>query len=289
MSRDRDVSDESTPGDEKDEKSSDGAKLNALQITAATGAATTGAIVANAMGIYGTVIGVAVFSVISSVGTVVLLQSLNRTRERLRKTVRRLEAAVPETAAGMTPVTRPTGARAVGSATVGTPAAPAVTMAFDPDATVPLVRSASVAPVTATSRIPTVSRPDTIEKPKKTRPIWKPIAISSIVVFALTIAVLTGIAFLSGQPPASFYTKPPAQTITPQPESENELDGDGDQHPWEDDPSSPSPSDSPSPTPSEEPSSPTAPPTTPTTPPETTTDPPPSPEPELPEDPEGEE
>ncbi|MFD0556408.1 hypothetical protein FB566_1647 [Stackebrandtia endophytica] len=285
MSRDRDVSDESTSGEEKEEKPSDGAKLNALQIMAATGAATTGAIVANAMGIYGTVIGVAVFSIISSVGTVVLLQSLNRTRERLRKTVRRLEAAVPETAAQTTQATRPTDARAVGSATVGIPADPEVTVAFDPAATVPLVRPSSVAPVTATARIPAVKRPETIEKPKKTRPIWKPIAISSIVVFALTIAVLTGIAFLSGQPPASFYTKPPAQTITPQPESENELDGDGDERPWEDDPSSPSPSDSPSPTPSEEPSSPTAPPTTP----ETTTDPPPSPEPELPEDPEGEE
>ena len=74
--------------EDRSPEKSDSDKLNGLQIVAATGAATTAAVVATALGIYGTVIGVAVFSVISSAGTAVFLQSMNRTRAR-RPTVTR--------------------------------------------------------------------------------------------------------------------------------------------------------------------------------------------------------
>ncbi|HIW62549.1 MAG TPA: hypothetical protein H9881_08845 [Candidatus Stackebrandtia excrementipullorum] len=171
--------------EDRSPEKSDSDKLNGLQIVAATGAATTAAVVATALGIYGTVIGVAVFSVISSAGTAVFLQSMNRTRDRLRKTAHR-DAAGPHE--------QP-------------PADEAVT-----------------APIVAPLRPGALPAPDTNgsdaqeEQPVRVRGTrrvrWHAVAVTSVIVFVLSLGVLTGLALMSGQAPTAFYGNSPTPAVS---------------------------------------------------------------------------
>jgi hypothetical protein len=146
-------------------------KLNALQIVAATGASATAAVIADTLHIYGTVIGVAVFSIVSSVATALYLKSMHRTRERIRKV------------------------RAVG----GSQAAPTI-------------RDAAPAPATAgePSHAPeTVADAPPPAPPPWWRANWRPLLASSLIVFVLSIGLLSGLAWLTGRHPAAFYQSTP--------------------------------------------------------------------------------
>ena len=205
-------------------KDDDTPELNALQIVAATGASTTAAVVANLLGVYGTVIGVAVISMVSSIATVLYLRSINGTRKRLRK-ARRTATDDDRTGSVSGPIR---------------PAAP------DVDATVVLPTVPAQAPVPI---------PDTANR-GGLRAWWRRngrvMAVSSLIVFVCSIAVLTGIALLSGQAPATFYQQPngPGQEQQPiEPDEPAPPDNPTtDSSPGDDD-TSPTPSDSPSPEP----------------------------------------
>ncbi|MGH8876003.1 MAG: hypothetical protein ACRD0P_01455 [Stackebrandtia sp.] len=174
-----------------DEKSTkeDGGRLNALQITAATCASTTAAVVATALGVYGTVIGVAVFSIVSSVGTVLFVRSMNRTKKTIDKVVKTRGITTK------TPRTPPPAPATNGGTTkiIGTAAVPK----------------------------PGEAKPDpkpTLKEFSKRN--WRMLAITSVVVFALSVAVLTGIALLSGKPATAFYdtdSRPPVTSDEQEP------------------------------------------------------------------------
>ena len=197
---------------EPDEKSKSDGVINVPQIIAATGAATTGAIVASSLGIYGTIIGVAVISVISSVGTAVFLPSLNRTRDRLR------QAAGHDTPDD----TGPDGAASAPDTTVTATASTATTG----------IRAAAPVPTPPTYPAPS-GRP-----PGRRRTKWHAMVLMSAIVFVLSLGTLTGIALLSGQSPAKFYGNSPVVPASVPPEP-SEF-GPDDQQP-EAPPPSPSP------------------------------------------------
>ncbi|HZE38622.1 MAG TPA: hypothetical protein VE172_07385 [Stackebrandtia sp.] len=222
-------------------KKDDGGKINTLQIVAATGASTTAAMVANALGIYGTVTGVAVFSVISSVGTVLYLKSMHRTKEQFQKVVK----AANDSA---TPLPRLRRATPRAAAPVPPPDATAVIPAQQRDAEPP----AECAP---TSVIDAAA--DDTAAPSGLgawwRRNWKVLAISSVLVFALSIAALSAIGWLTGSDPSAYYRGQPPQSSSV--EHDSSRDGtDGDPSSDTSDGTSRERSDSPSGTPSDKPS-----------------------------------
>lgn len=181
---------------EKTSGKDDPGKISALQIAAATGAATTAAVVANALGIYGTVVGVAVISVISSVGSVVYLKSMRHTKEKFDKVVRNRDTIVLRSKTG-------------GVAATVVAAAPSKDAAAP---TEPVTRA------TGTAKVPAVVIPDD-EPPSASqrgklflKRNWRSIAVSSLVVFVLTVGLLTSLAMLSGKPATSFYDSSPRQS-----------------------------------------------------------------------------
>lgn len=265
--------------------------LNAVQIAAATGASTTAAVVANLLGVYGTVIGVAVISVVSSVATVLYLKSINGTKKRLRKVVRAAnqpaEAATePDTALRADSPGRTVTATAKVDAgtteilpTLADPDAVAVLPATT-DATT-ILPTVTHSPATGRARVPTevVDAPAPVEEALV--PWWnrygKTMALSSLVVFVLSIVVLSGIALLSGQDANTFYqTSPPAESGNENQEQQQEIDT-GTVEPTDDESPTPSedPSSAPDETPSQKPSD--KPSTEPTDPEDPTTDAPTSP------------
>lgn len=226
--------------DKRDETGKDdSARINALQIAAATGAATTAAVVADALGIYGTVVGVAVISVITSVGTVVYLKSMRHTKDKFDKVVKNRDTIVLRSKTGS--VT----AAVADPPTTDNPAAP----------TEPVTKA------TGTAKVPTVVIPD--DEPDTTtargmaflKRNWRSIAVSSLVVFALTVGLLTSIALLSGKPATSYYDSSPDKTPATQQQTGDEHQPSDDDRPGQDR----SPSGDTSTTPgSQEPSSPPA-------------------------------
>lgn len=240
--------DEST-GAKTEADSDDSGKINGLQIAAATGAATTAAMVANALGIYGTVTGVAVFSIVSSVGTVVYLKSMRHTKAKFDKVVKNRDTIVMRARPGST------------DATVVTLSSGADDTEVDPDATRPLAAADATVPIdpnakaTGTAKVPTAAVPQPESEPVSalTRPVeflkrnWRPIAVSSLVVFVLTVGLLTSIALLAGKPATSFYDADPGPSTTTAPDSpsgEHEDDGTSSEQPSDDGTSGDQPSTS---------------------------------------------
>ncbi|MGH8880289.1 MAG: hypothetical protein ACRD0P_23535 [Stackebrandtia sp.] len=235
-----------------DKESTKDGKLNTLQMAAATGASTTAAVVANLLGIYGTVIGVAVISIVSSVATVLYLKSMHRTQERLRKVVRSTNAAT-------TALRAKTGGADPRTVRAPTPDETATesTDSASPPQTEPNVAATETSatrplnsPTVGTASIPTEPADDD-QKPGS----WwlrngRTIAVSSLIVFCASIAALTGIALLSGQPPNTFYQTSPNPAI-----EQRDPGGSDDTDPQQQDPESDEPSTEPSSqTPSETPS-----------------------------------
>lgn len=155
---------EDRTGPDGKSEADDPGRINGLQIAAATGAATTAAVVADALGIYGTVVGVAVFSVVSSVGTVVYLKSMRHTKKRIEM-ARNRTGAVPNRA-----------------------------------------------PVRAKEFL---------------RRNWRAIVVSSLIVFGLTVGVLTALALVSGKPATSYYGVNPPQSTTQEPAPSDEPEQPG--------------------------------------------------------------
>lgn len=269
-----------------DKKNDDGNRVNMLQVAAATGASTTAAIVATLLGVYGTVIGVGVISLVSSITTVLYVRSINSTKDKIRKV--NMRAARPSRES----VTEPA---------PGSTATTAIYSTMDPGATKPMIRPAEsepgpteVLPAANTSAGTTargqVSVPDAMteaaakpdtdaaesqepwwrEKMQLLAKNWRPILITTGVVFALSIVALTSIALLSGKDANAFYraTAPDSSTSQTPQDDEHSSDYDeetGPSEPQESETDSPSqtPSDdqSPAPEPTEpqEPSEPTQP------------------------------
>lgn len=216
----------------------DKVKINLPQILAATGASTTAAIVASLMGISGTVAGVALFSVVSSLATVLYLHSMNRTKERLAKVVKRgtvthiVVARLPETEE-LRPAAPEDDTASQDVEPDGTE--PSETAELDATRALPVQSRADGGTVTTTFE---TAEPDTDAAPAPSRVNWRMAAISSVAVFALSIAVLSAIALMSGKPPAAFYGDDSGSGPTPQ----EEIDQDDEENwttPSQESPSSP--------------------------------------------------
>ncbi|MGH8792250.1 MAG: hypothetical protein ACRDXX_06345 [Stackebrandtia sp.] len=167
-------------------------RLNALQVLAATGAATTGAVVVNLLGLFGTITGVAVLSVVSSTATVLYLKSMNHTKEKVKEVVKRPGAN--------------------GDGTVATMLREPAPDQGDED---------RAADETAEPAAPST-------EPRKSRwgawgVHWRTVLVTSVVVFGLSIATLTAVAWMTGQPPDAYYG--PRQGATA------DEDGSGDDQP----------------------------------------------------------
>jgi hypothetical protein len=78
--------------------------LRPAQVGASTAAAVGGAFLASGLGVYGTIIGVGVISLMSTVGSEMLLRSLDRTKQAARSAAPRLRATAPALADATGPI-----------------------------------------------------------------------------------------------------------------------------------------------------------------------------------------
>lgn len=241
----------------------DGDKVNALQIAAATGASTTAAVIANMLGVYGTVIGVAVISLVSSVTTVVYARSMHRTKDKVSKVVRNTKNVRYATRASTTATKATSPGSGSASATTATatvrmpmpqeqPTQRLGAAAQESDATMQLsstdpaettrliatggsaIGRAAVDATTALDEVETADSETADTETKTWWKTWRPVVVTSLIVFVLSIGALSTIALLSGQSANAFYHADPVQN------SDN-RDSDSDDQQQEE-PSSESPS-----------------------------------------------
>jgi hypothetical protein len=203
--------------------------LSIGQVLAATGASTFGAVLAKVLNLWGTVAGTALLSICASIGTVLILRAIRRTGDRIKEQLVSVQANRPAdsptvsiaadgttrfTATATIPRQAETedatlilnGAPSPGDATVllgNTVAADDATKVMGPPASEP--------PDDSTVPVET----DRKRSPKKT---LTAIAVSSVIVFALTIGTLYLIGSLTGQP-GRFIEHSPAvpETVTEAP------------------------------------------------------------------------
>ncbi len=254
-------SDRVSAPDEK--KKDDENRVNMLQVTAATGASTTAAIVATLLGVYGTVIGVAVISLVSSITTVLYVRSINSTKDKIRKVNPRVGRLKRESSKNLgTDATMATYSSADPDSTTAYPSVDADTTTArlgqvpepNEDSTEAAPVASSAANTTARGRVSVAgamanAEPDDIadnndgawwrDLTNRVSHNWRPILITTCIVFALSIVTLTSIALLSGQDANTFYrSKAPVSDTSQTPTDEN-TDGN-----YQEEPSTVEPSDS---------------------------------------------
>lgn len=207
-----------------------GLAIRPVQVFAAALSAVTGAFLASRLGVYGTVVGAGVFSVMSTVGTELYLRSLERTREAARR-------------AKLVALTH--GGR---MAQVRFQQKPADAGAAEP-AKEELTQQELTQQELTQQEVAAAVDP---AEPRKRRLRWPLIAAVTVVAFALGMLAVTGIEFATGKTLSGEEGKTISQVVT----GGGAAEQDNDQQQPEPEPSpepSPEPREAPEPTTSEPP------------------------------------
>lgn len=142
--------------------------LSVTQLVATGLAATTATVAASFLGVAGTVVGAALFSIMTAVGKAVYEQSLSRTRDRVRGAVPVLG---PRSATRSLPVTR---------------------TASHPTTSHPTTSHPTGSPAQVPPELPAPAPVRTV--------VWKRAAFGAVSVFAVVLAVVTGVEAVAGRP-----------------------------------------------------------------------------------------
>ncbi|MFW6090863.1 MAG: hypothetical protein ACODAF_03260, partial [Actinomycetota bacterium] len=181
-----------------DTEQSEKRKLRPAQVTASTLAATTGAFLAAQLGVYGTVVGVGVMSLLSTIGTELYSRSLERGKSAARLASRARPGGQHPNGSGQ----HPDGSRPAAGA-AGAPD----TAAGGDDAPGPREPAESTAPgpqesaeSTAPGQEHVASTTDAESGPRRLggRLRWPVVIAGSAVTFLLTMIIITGIETMSG-------------------------------------------------------------------------------------------
>ncbi|GAB3230265.1 hypothetical protein GCM10027447_24500 [Glycomyces halotolerans] len=146
--------------------------LSVGEILAASGATTLGALLVKLLDIWGTLLGTAILSVFTSVGAVLILRTLRKTSERVKAQLAALSAASGKSA----------------------PQTPTVRLDAD------TVDFAAEAPV--------ATEPEPTAKAHSPRRTLLAILISSVLVFTLTVGVLTLLGGITTGDPTRYFEQP---------------------------------------------------------------------------------
>ena len=201
-------------------------KISIRQILASTAGAVVAATIASFFGVSGTIVGVAIGSAAATIGTALVAQSIDRTHHAVRQAVVRSPNDSLLRRLGGTDATGAV-AESAPSVDVAVNAAPTVSQAAPPpDATVPIEvppapEETSTAPVAATSEesLPettvaqvTTPGPQTvvlaapaIEQGGTKTINWRVVAVTSVIVFILVLAIITFVELAAGKPLADLF------------------------------------------------------------------------------------
>jgi hypothetical protein len=197
-------------------------KVSIRQVLASVAGAVVAAAIASFFGVKGTIVGVAIGSAAATIGTAVVAQSIDRTHQAVRQAVVRAPDA--------SLLRRLGGTNAAGAVTESVPEADApVTEAVGSNEArgdeVPVTEITS--PGTRTAVVPEAQTP--AEVPRQLN--WRVVAVTSLIVFVLVLAIITLVELGAGKPLADLFggspgngtslfggttntTQPPASTTT---------------------------------------------------------------------------
>lgn len=182
-------------------------KLRPAYVLISSFAAVAGAFLASRLGVYGTVIGVGVISLVSTLGTDLSLRSLDRTRRPAARTMNRT-AELPSSGTVVNPAVPAEGMTATAALADGN-AVDADTAELERDSTAPLdpVEGDATAPFDAVegNAAADADHPDLTERDnhQRGRRLWTTgripaIATGAVASFVLALLVITGIESVSG-------------------------------------------------------------------------------------------
>lgn len=254
---------EEDPASDKDSR----LDLSITQVLAAAGAATLGAVLATLFGVYGTIIGTAVLSLVTSVGSVLLVHFTQKTTEKIKAPLARnvpgiMKAEGSKTKTAQLDPNWDTNAAAYRSTQVN--------LHHDPDSTQPLSAIPDSATATGTATVVGLAdRPSNVDDPMSNtlvdmepvrdseestpsrfanrKKLWISIAVSTVLVFVITIGALSLMAWAQDKDPSYYFGPSPVPTpemVDPTPDEEpdhqqpppaddNQEDGGDDQEPAE--------------------------------------------------------
>jgi hypothetical protein len=171
-------------------------KISIRQVLASVAGAVVAATIASFFGVSGTIVGVAIGSAAATIGTAVVAQSIDRTHTAVRQAVVRAPDA--------SLLRRLGGTNVAGAVTESVPEASApVTEAVRSNEVrgdeVPVTEITSPGPRTAV--VPEVETP-----PEATRQLnWRVVAVTSLIVFVVVLAVITLVELGAGKPLADLF------------------------------------------------------------------------------------
>jgi hypothetical protein len=171
-------------------------RISIRQVLASVAGAVVAATIASFFGVSGTIVGVAIGSAAATIGTAVVAQSIDRTHTAVRQAVVR----APDTSL----LRRLGGTNVAGTVTESVPEADApVTEAVTSNEArgdeVPVTEITSPGPRTAV--VPEVETP--AEVPRQLN--WRVVAVTSLIVFVLVLAIITLVELGAGKPLADLF------------------------------------------------------------------------------------
>ena len=171
-------------------------KISIRQVLASVAGAVVAATIASFFGVSGTIVGVAIGSAAATIGTAVVAQSIDRTHTAVRQAVVR----APDTSL----LRRLGGTNVAGTVTesvpeADAPVAEAVTSNEVRGDEVPATEITSPGPRTAV--VPDVETP--AEVPRQLN--WRVVAVTSLIVFVLVLAIITLVELGAGKPLADLF------------------------------------------------------------------------------------
>ena len=197
-------------------------KISIRQVLASVAGAVVAATIASFFGVSGTIVGVAIGSAAATIGTAVVAQSIDRTHHAVRQAVVR----APDSSL----LRRLGGTNVAGAVTESVPEADApVAEAVGSNEVrgdeVPVTEITSPGPRTA--GVPEVETPAEVSRQLN----WRVVAVTSLIVFVLVLAIITLVELGAGKPLADLFggspgngtslfggttntTQPPASTTT---------------------------------------------------------------------------
>jgi len=191
-------------------------ELSIGQVLAAAGATVLGAVLAKLLGLWGTLAGTAVLSVCSSIGAVLILRAMRRTGEKIKEQITALAPVARGKATAATVELKPERA----TATAKIPDTERLQALRGGDETTVLTGAATVGGAdtyreqnTDEIVIPAEPSPEGhVTKSQSNKRTLLAILISSVLVFALTVAALYLLGALTGDP-ERFVSDGPETTI----------------------------------------------------------------------------
>jgi hypothetical protein len=171
-------------------------KISIRQVLASVAGAVVAATIASFFGVSGTIVGVAIGSAAATIGTAVVAQSIDRTHHAVRQAVVR----APDTSL----LRRLGGTNVAGAVTesvpeADAPATEAVTSTEVRGDEVAVTEITSPGPRTAV--VPEVETP--AEVPRQLN--WRVVAVTSLIVFVLVLAIITLVELGAGKPLADLF------------------------------------------------------------------------------------